>query len=426
MEHAGGGAHGVGAVEFDAGCGSAHGERGVAAEDGIFGVRHGDGIGEGLKVLGGVVVSGASDGDIFVGDSGDLLAKLLADDGFEGVEADAHHAEAGTHGKGILRDFVLGDVSQSGDGKRTKLHAVGGLAGLDGVGVVDARATGSEQAEVAVHRVLIERDEEFKGIAHVGDGINAGADGEKSVAAANDGLVRVVGVQVEAAAAEDLCQDVAWGGDTLAGGAADADGEGLTHSAPADFDEVRRGFLKSNQNTTAHGRFDRARRDALCLLPDGVEEELAIAFGAGDRGVDDFDVGGSGLSDTVPNAVDGELVGGGVTHDAAFADALAAGFRARPGFLALWYGGLRSERVRDVTRGTREAIAAAIERMLAVHWPAATAPDRVTAARMVVIAGDGLLREAFRTAPGGDPVVLAEGQAMLDAYVAARLGGPRA
>jgi AcrR family transcriptional regulator len=107
-------------------------------------------------------------------------------------------------------------------------------------------------------------------------------------------------------------------------------------------------------------------------------------------------------------------------------DALAAGFRARPGFLALWYGGLRSERVRDVTRGTREAIAAAIERMLAVHWPAATAPDRVTAARMVVIAGDGLLREAFRTAPGGDPVVLAEGQAMLDAYVAARLGGPRA
>src|SRR5437764_768387 len=29
-------------------------------------------------------------------------------------------------------------------------------------------------------------------------------------------------------------------------------------------------------------------------------------------------------------------------------DALAAGFRARPGFLALWYGGLRTERVRDL------------------------------------------------------------------------------
>src|SRR4051812_30931868 len=28
-------------------------------------------------------------------------------------------------------------------------------------------------------------------------------------------------------------------------------------------------------------------------------------------------------------------------------DSLADGFRARPGFLALWFGGLRSERVRD-------------------------------------------------------------------------------
>ena len=41
-------------------------------------------------------------------------------------------------------------------------------------------------------------------------------------------------------------------------------------------------------------------------------------------------------------------------------EALAAGFRARPGFLALWYGGLRTERVRDATRPTREAIAASV------------------------------------------------------------------
>jgi hypothetical protein len=62
-------------------------------------------------------------------------------------------------------------------------------------------------------------------------------------------------------------------------------------------------------------------------LPYRAEEEFAIACGSGDGGVDDFDVGGSGLSDTVPNAVDGELVGGGVTHDAAFADALTACFK---------------------------------------------------------------------------------------------------
>jgi hypothetical protein len=49
---------------------------------------------------------------------------------------------------------------------------------------------------------------------------------------------------MEPAAAENLREDVAWSGDTLAGGAADTDGKRLTHSAPADFDEVRRGFLK--------------------------------------------------------------------------------------------------------------------------------------------------------------------------------------
>jgi AcrR family transcriptional regulator len=102
--------------------------------------------------------------------------------------------------------------------------------------------------------------------------------------------------------------------------------------------------------------------------------------------------------------------------------ALAAGFRARPGFLALWYGGLRTEAVRDATRPVREAIAESVGRILAIHHPDADPRLRATVARMVVITGDGLLREAFRTWPQGDPVLLAEGRAMLDAYVALRLG----
>jgi AcrR family transcriptional regulator len=103
-------------------------------------------------------------------------------------------------------------------------------------------------------------------------------------------------------------------------------------------------------------------------------------------------------------------------------DALAAGFRSRPGFLALWYGGLRTERLRDVTRPTRSAIAASIERILSVHWPQASPDSRRTAAQMVVLAGDGLLREAFRVDRSGDPGVLAESEAMIDAYLTARLG----
>jgi len=103
-------------------------------------------------------------------------------------------------------------------------------------------------------------------------------------------------------------------------------------------------------------------------------------------------------------------------------DALTAGIRNRPGFLALWFGGLRTERVRDVTRPTRTAIAASLSRIFALHWPDAAPEDRDGAAHMVVIAGDGLVREAFRSAPDGDRWLLAEGRAMLDAYVAARLG----
>ena len=103
-------------------------------------------------------------------------------------------------------------------------------------------------------------------------------------------------------------------------------------------------------------------------------------------------------------------------------DALAAGFRARPGFLALWYGGLRTEQVRDATRPTRSAIGFSVLRILANHWPDALADARATAARMVVLAGDGLLREAFRADPGGDPRLLAESKAMINAYLASRLG----
>ncbi len=103
-------------------------------------------------------------------------------------------------------------------------------------------------------------------------------------------------------------------------------------------------------------------------------------------------------------------------------DALAAGFRARPGFLALWYGGLRTEHVRDATRPTRGAIGRSIERIVSTHWPDAPAGARVTVARMVVLAGDGLLREAFRVDPAGDPALLDESKLMLNAYMASRLG----
>lgn len=104
-------------------------------------------------------------------------------------------------------------------------------------------------------------------------------------------------------------------------------------------------------------------------------------------------------------------------------ETLAGGFRANPGFLALWYGGLRTERIRDATRPARDAIGASIERILARHWPRASARERQVVAAMVVLAGDGLLREAFRTDPGGQARILEESRLMLGSYIATRLGG---
>lgn len=102
-------------------------------------------------------------------------------------------------------------------------------------------------------------------------------------------------------------------------------------------------------------------------------------------------------------------------------DTLAAGFRRRPGFRALWYGGLRTERVRDVTRPTRTAFGRSVERILAVHWPASAPQVRERVAATVVLVGDGLLREAFRLDPGGDRELLDETKRVLDAYIRERL-----
>src|SRR5438876_9172526 len=49
------------------------------------------------------------------------------------------------------------------------------------------------------------------------------------MAAADDGLVGVVGIQMQAAPAENLCENVARGGDSLSGRASDTDSEGLLH-----------------------------------------------------------------------------------------------------------------------------------------------------------------------------------------------------
>ena len=63
--------------------------------------------------------------------------------------------------------------------------------------------------------------------------------------------------------------------------------------------------------------------------PEGVEKKFTIAFSAGDGRVDDVEVCAADFLDAGADAVDGELMGGGIADDAAFADVLAAGFKLR-------------------------------------------------------------------------------------------------
>jgi AcrR family transcriptional regulator len=133
----------------------------------------------------------------------------------------------------------------------------------------------------------------------------------------------------------------------------------------------------------------------------------------------------SSITDSIAEVVDADAREPLADPVGAVLEAVVAGFRGSAGFRALWFSPLRTERLRDVTRPLRAEVSELLERVLAVHWPEAGARERTTAARMFVLAGDGLLREAFRLDADGDPTVIAEGRAMLEAYLSSRLGEPQ-
>jgi AcrR family transcriptional regulator len=102
---------------------------------------------------------------------------------------------------------------------------------------------------------------------------------------------------------------------------------------------------------------------------------------------------------------------------AVFADA----FRARPAFRALWFGGLRTEELRDVARGALAPIGEAFATVIAAQNPAASPALVATVAEMFVLVADALLRQAFRRDPQGDDALLAEASLLLRVYLEARL-----
>src|SRR5690242_18480701 len=76
-----------------------------------------------------------------------------------------------------------------------------------------------------VHRILVERNQDVVLVAHTAHGTIAGTDGQKSVTATNDGLIRIVGIQVQTAPGKNACENVAGTRDALAVFSSDADCE---------------------------------------------------------------------------------------------------------------------------------------------------------------------------------------------------------
>ena len=229
VQNAGRRTHRVCAVEFHAGSSAAHGHRGVATEHRVSVLGHGKWPAERLEIRGGVIIAGPCDCDVF-GDHGfTFLRELFGNDLLERLEADAHHAETGADRECVLGHFVPSDISQLRNWKRAELHTVRGGAWFDRVSVVNAGSAIGEQAEVAIHGILVQRDQQIDAVTHVGDFFRAGTNSQKSVAAANNRLICVVSIQMQSPAAENLGEDVTRRGDTLAGGASDTNGKSLFH-----------------------------------------------------------------------------------------------------------------------------------------------------------------------------------------------------
>ena len=186
--------------------------------------------GEGGKILRRVIVAGAGNGDVLGDDRVALLLELPRDDGLERLRFDAEQLQRRAERGGVDRQLVaLGQLLHR---HRAELHAVGRLPGRDLFLVVNGAGAALQQTQVPIHRVLIERNEHVDLVTHVADRPVAGANGQEGVAAADDRLVGVVGVEMQPAPRKDARENVAGGGDSLAVLTADADCEiDLVHFA---------------------------------------------------------------------------------------------------------------------------------------------------------------------------------------------------
>src|SRR2546428_12242489 len=190
----------------------------------------------------GVVVARAGDPHVFGDGRRAFPSELERQDLLEDVELDLDQAQQGGQRDGVLNEISPDRWRQRFDGKGAELHALGNGTRLDRVAVEQHGRARLHQPQVPIHRVLIQRQEHVELVAVTQDRLVTRTEGQKNVAATNDGLVGVVRIDVQPAADEDARQDVAGSGDTLARRAANADGkvDSLHASSPVRVRALRR------------------------------------------------------------------------------------------------------------------------------------------------------------------------------------------
>jgi AcrR family transcriptional regulator len=190
-------------------------------------------------------------------------------------------------------------------------------------------------------------------------------------------------------------------------------------------DRVRRVLETAEQLLIAEG--------ASALTTTRLAQEAGISVGSLYQWFPDLDAVLRGLVERYTGEFEeiaarfAEDAVGQPVHDSATAvlELYAEAFRARPAFRALWFGGLRSEELRDVARGALRPMTEALASVLAAHHPAVPRDRIDTVSEMFVFVADALLRQAFRRDPDGDPALLAEAALLLQTYLDVRLARPR-
>jgi AcrR family transcriptional regulator len=98
-------------------------------------------------------------------------------------------------------------------------------------------------------------------------------------------------------------------------------------------------------------------------------------------------------------------------------DAFADRYRAEPGYRALWFGRDLTQELRAADRQNKEVLARGVRRILVGRELARDEPELETICRAAVLTADGLLQEAFRADPRGEPALLEEARRILRGYL---------